>query len=518
MKKIIALLLAVLFAVSLCACKEKKENKKAAPGEVRTWFLGGSNGLSKVDPEKLFKNYEDTIDPDDIYASVKITEEMLHGAYTLNNTEEDIKELKKNNSYKKYDFSNGSYNVIPLPASVCFGKDYILSSAAGYDGGDFQNCTDCEVAKLGLQTKDGLGSVICKYKVNGNKVKFTELEQTSEYGEKLTYEVGKFEIEYEFSIKGPFLTLTHDKKSVELVSYGFSENCEDTFEITGYSLPDSPLIDELDYFHASEDGTIDYAAMRDGNYYDLSAFKVCDDGRITVYLSNKDEDGKEKKFIKQYAYIAQSDGSDILNWVSLVLLDGEKEYYYTDDISMREARQLDSEGLDTSKLSDDEIKEIAQKKSDLYDDLSTEFQNKGINVSINRATGEIAMDATVLFGGDSAEITNDGKDLLNKFVSAYTTIIYKEKYEGFISKTLIEGHTAPVSGSTYESGLPLSVERANNVKNYCISPETGVDTSKLAATLEAVGCSNSKPVYGSNGEIDLAACRRVSFKFVININ
>lgn len=115
-------------------------------------------------------------------------------------------------------------------------------------------------------------------------------------------------------------------------------------------------------------------------------------------------------------------------------------------------------------------------------------------------------------------ISNDGKDLLNKFLKTYTSIAYNEKYDGFISKTMVEGHTAPVSGSTYESGLPLSEQRANNVKSYCLSADTGVDTSKLSTTLEAVGLSNSKPVYGSDGKIDMAACRRVSFRFIVDIN
>ena len=46
----------------------------------------------------------------------------------------------------------------------------------------------------------------------------------------------------------------------------------------------------------------------------------------------------------------------------------------------------------------------------------------------------------------------------------------------------------------------------------------GVDTSKLASTLEAKGLSNSKPVYDSNGEVDMAACRRVSFRFIVNLD
>ncbi len=173
---------------------------------------------------------------------------------------------------------------------------------------------------------------------------------------------------------------------------------------------------------------------------------------------------------------------------------------------------------DLEKLSESEIKVIAEKQEDLFEDLSEAFNNAGINVNVNRETGEIAMDSTVLFGGDSADLTDEGKDFLNKFVKAYTSIIYNEKYDGFISKTMVEGHIAPVSGTTYEGGMPLSEKRAENVKNYCLSKETGVDTSKLASTMETVGYSQSKPIYDADGNVDIPASRRVSFKFIINID
>ena len=176
------------------------------------------------------------------------------------------------------------------------------------------------------------------------------------------------------------------------------------------------------------------------------------------------------------------------------------------------------QGANVNDLTEEEIKEIAEKKSDLFDDLYKEFEAQGIDVTINRSNGEIAMDSSVLFGGDSAVITADGKSLINKFLKAYTSIIYNEKYDGFISKTMVEGHTAPVAGSTYENSLSLSQERADNVKDYCLSADTGIDNSKLSSTLEATGLSNSKPVYNSDGEIDMAACRRVSFRFIVNID
>jgi len=160
---------------------------------------------------------------------------------------------------------------------------------------------------------------------------------------------------------------------------------------------------------------------------------------------------------------------------------------------------------------------VAEKKQNLFDDLTAAFNKEGIKITVNKATGEMALDASVLFGGDSAELTEEGKDFLKKFIKAYTTVAFSDKYEGFITKTLVEGHTAPVAGSTYASGLQLSEERAANVKTYCLSSEIGVDVSKIAETLEDIGYSNSQPVYDSNGKVDMDASRRVSFRFLVNV-
>ena len=172
-------------------------------------------------------------------------------------------------------------------------------------------------------------------------------------------------------------------------------------------------------------------------------------------------------------------------------------------------------------FSAEKLQEIETTKKDLLNKLTVAFSNAGINVDINETSGEISLDSSVLFGGDSAELSDAGKEFLNKFITTYTSVVFSEEFDGFISKILVEGHTAPVSGDTYEDGLPLSQERADNVKDYCISSKTGVSddfVGDLAATLKAVGLSNSKPVKDADGNVDMAASRRVSFRFLINLD
>lgn len=168
-------------------------------------------------------------------------------------------------------------------------------------------------------------------------------------------------------------------------------------------------------------------------------------------------------------------------------------------------------------LSLSQVEAFKQKKENLLNELIAAFEKEGIKVSVNKETGEMAMDSSVLFGGDSAVLTAEGKTFLDKFTRAYTSIVFSDTYREFISRTMVEGHIAPIAGSTYASGLPLSRERANNVKNYCVSAAKGGNTTDFANTLIAVGYSNTQPIYQSNGEFDLAASRRVSFRVLFNI-
>lgn len=179
---------------------------------------------------------------------------------------------------------------------------------------------------------------------------------------------------------------------------------------------------------------------------------------------------------------------------------------------------------DKSKLegmTEQQLEEIAKTKTNLLESLTNAFKTAGINVDIDEKSGEVSLDSSVLFGGDSAVLSADGKDFLEKFITTYSDVILDDEFDGFISKILVEGHTAPVEGSTYESGLSLSKERADNVKNYCLSSESGISAdavSALTKTFEAVGMSNSKPVKDSAGNVDVAASRRVAFRFLINLD
>lgn len=166
---------------------------------------------------------------------------------------------------------------------------------------------------------------------------------------------------------------------------------------------------------------------------------------------------------------------------------------------------------DDALISENQLLKIYETKEAMFTELETALKNAGLSATIDRDNGEVMFDAAVVFAGDSADISDGGKQLLNAFVKAYGSVLANEKYKGFIEKTIVEGHTAPLATSTYESGLPLSQSRADNVKEYCKT----IDAA-LTQSFEAKGYSNSMPIYNLDGTINQDASRRVTFKCVIN--
>lgn len=272
------------------------------------------------------------------------------------------------------------------------------------------------------------------------------------------------------------------------------------------------------------DGTVVFTYKeKEADVYpsDFTATKKKDDDTYVYCYADEDFTIKGYSFAP---WLAKTYGSNnlqnIVDTISgEILLEGYNKYdYSTFDGTKLYVYAYYNGGADAFIIiNEEDLAAVKQKKADLLADLTAAFKAENINIDINAETGEMALDTSVLFGGDSAVITAQGKTFLNKFIKVYHNIAFSEKYAGFISKTLVEGHIAPVKGSTYASGLPLSEERANNVLNYCLSKETGVNLSKFAKDFEAIGYSNSQPIYGKDGKVNMAASRRVSFRFMISI-
>lgn len=179
--------------------------------------------------------------------------------------------------------------------------------------------------------------------------------------------------------------------------------------------------------------------------------------------------------------------------------------------------QEDAEKLET--MPAEEVVEIAEVRANLLADLAAAFRTAGLNVQVDENTGVITLDSTILFAVDQAQVSQEGAELLYNFLLVYTTVVYHERYEGFVSEIIIEGHTD--SSGNYDYNKALSQARAESVMNLCLNEQAPIDAAiraKLAQSLTAVGYSCDYPVLDANGNEDMAASRRVSFRFLINVD
>ena len=265
---------------------------------------------------------------------------------------------------------------------------------------------------------------------------------------------------------------------------------------------------------------LSFAPKQDDKYYCFKDKKFSIEGRSlnNFMVSTSDGDGRYdavdllsgETLIEGYANLSANTPKNGGCYILAKRTEGGYDIWHVQN-SIDAVRN----SMDTSVTSAEALKDLYQKREDVFSQFEANFKKEGISITIDRATGEIALDSSVLFGGDSSEITADGKKLLDKFMQVYVDVLSDSKYTGFIKKLMVEGHTAPVAGSSYDEGYPLSKERAEKVEAYCASSQNGAKVKELSKEIEAIGYSNSKPIFNRDGTANMEASRRVSFRFII---
>lgn len=470
------------------------------------------------DYSELYKP-EKMLDPQQVYANLEYTPKMFYGYYYLEGGESVEEAFAEQSEYIPIYEDGQERSISLLPCGIKAGPhnlNHMVSQIKEYDWLELY-CYQETGRYDSEETYKNLYILLCAYEIEGNTLKLRILDDfnVDKENNRIEYSFSEDTLQYEFSFRGHDLTLSTDGQEVTLYT-GFSPYRDYIyFYGENYLSPNSKPIDDIDYFaFLFEDEEPEYNRFyvqnSEGKTVHESICVLEDNGLCTFTVPY--EDGTKTY---QYVYFYCDDDG-------IILTDGVNTHYYNDNYRDRNQYSLTNyvtEELteELEELPDYKLEEMIEKKDDLLQDLEDAFVQEGLAVTVNEETGEMAMDSSILFGGDSAVLTEEGKAFLDKFIKVYVTTLYSEKYIDFIAKTMIEGHTAPLATSTYESGLPLSEERANNVREYCLSVEVDIEKAILEEALEAIGYSNSKPIYDESGNVDLAASRRVSFRFIINL-
>lgn len=165
-----------------------------------------------------------------------------------------------------------------------------------------------------------------------------------------------------------------------------------------------------------------------------------------------------------------------------------------------------------------ELQDIVGIRTDIIGALQSVFNNS--SMTVDAQTGSITFSSDVLFRYNSAMLTTESKTTLKEIIPMYLGVLLQDQYRDYIAEIIIEGHTDTDGG--YQGNMELSYERANAVAKFCLDGKNGLnekEIEQLQHLLTVNGRSYSDPIYqtnasgAANGEIDMAASRRVEIKF-----
>ena len=501
MKRLIPLALALILLLSLCACGGKGSSTARENGQTG-YTIKADNSVALGSPAAA-------LDPQSVYSKLTYTTPMFYGNYRILGGDKAKETFGKETPLMDWKLEY-SEQLTKVPFQIEAGPhtlNHVVYDIEGYEW----------MRMHFLNENQNLCTVMGAYTVEGNTLKFTPLDvwKYDKETKTPTYTFSQTSMEFNFSFSGRSLTLSRDGAQVTLTC-GLTVY-EDTayFNVEHYYAQGTePLdgIDTLDLHYNQESGTrhIFVESVEDERVYTAIA-QIKDNGLLTLTVP-------WAAGTKTYQYVYFYGHND-----GIILTDGTNTYYYNDDYTDRSKQVLtefvtEDQVEQLEDMTENQLETIMEKKENLLQDLADAYKTAGLNVTINEATGEIALDSTILFAVNESQISDAGKEFLQKFISVYTGVVFSDKYQNFISQIMVEGHT-DTSGS-YELNQALSQARADSVKDYCLSAECGVDAAHLQTltdTLQAIGYSYDRPVYDANGQVDMDASRRVSFRFIINL-
>ena len=530
-RQILTTLLALLLAAALLAgcgggtSQSTTQSTTQSAGQTADQSAPAQQGDTVVITNKGAQNPvqgtpEKPLDAAEVYRTVTYIPEMFYGHYVLPGGDAALEQYQASVSFMTYNAEHQyQYDRAPAEEREITAIPYQITAGPGnlYTLSPETRIPQYHWMKAQFLQKSGDNifpqELFFAFDVEGDTLRMRMLKNVvldEETREVLSYEFGDLYLTYQFAFRGMSLTLSYEGESVTLEAARVGEEKMQTWMMfRGEVLPGEKMLDHLTYLtftYDERDGYTSAGCELDEGTTDAiirdSVATVSKDGLITFTIPYPDG-AKTYQFV--YFYL-DSDG--------FILTDGTETYFYHSwygDYYAEKLNDVLGEGVDPRGLSEQQAETLMEKQAAVIDDLAGSFEEKGLSVDLNRDTGRVTLDSSVLFDSDSAELSDEGKAFLERFVQAYADGIITKGHTEDVKQILIEGHTD--SDGSYEYNLELSERRAKVVAEYCVSlrPE-------LEPYLTIKGCAYDEPVLRSDGTEDKDASRRVVFKFILNVD
>lgn len=505
--RITALLLAGAFALPATGCSMDAMKQK-----IDDFFYssdadeGDGRSRTEVTPEEASVYVENA---NHIFNHTSYTREMFYGKYiaegVVNTEMSTTAKAAYMENAETFTITGTHARLTSMPYRIEFGPHCNvtpLNYLSGY-----------EWALLYYYDAQGNSvQVSAAYSVDGNALNFQLIRSFNYDAEAgtLDYEFSSDTIRYYYTLNGEGLMLSNSSGKIMLYPEELhGETVTVNVNQAGLS-PDSKQLESIDSICLTD--TEQYVSVN-GEKCEVTGYELSEDGIFK--LRWKGADGTEHAVQTAYLY-CDDDGIILLDEMNTYFYNTSPNDLYTKKVSTN-LSVADSEALQN--MSAAEIDALQNEVINLYADLEAAFKEAGVEATVDADTGEVALKSVVLFAVDDYFISAEGKEVLSRFLKAYTAVIFSDKYDGFVSEIVIEGHTDP-TGLQYHNEV-LSQARADQVKDFCLASDNGLPaqiTTKLTPMLSSVGYAAAHPVFKPDGDVDLEGSRRVSFRFMVDLN
>ncbi|MCQ2516879.1 MAG: OmpA family protein [Saccharofermentans sp.] len=478
------------------------------------------------------------------YSNLDLSARLIAGEYSLSYT--------PTNDYSEDDYIA---NSVWLDPSDFFGTDtftdefsdidfsfytYVsalpteIDSGAGYNLGLIDDYDFCRVYysvaydEDDVNSYDSLGEIMlyAVQEIHGNQLTLKFLSEYS-VGDNgvVTYQFTGEEATYDVTLNYGQMNLAYDDSEVLLSRFHYETDSDYNFFGDSLSTNSDPIdnITSLYFSFNSDDRSDDYFYV----YCDENGIEERYEGiaRLTedgvLSFAYTDNDGVDHTY--HYILIKfDSDGFALVNENGVSIFAA----WYDSYIEERNAEGgyvgfnvLPGDDNRLSGLTREEIEVLNEATERFFGDLETAFNDEGLAVTIDRDSGAIILDASVLFDNNQYSINSAGQSLLNSFMETVLSVLSNEQYDMLLSQIVIQGHTD--SNGTYDHNVELSENRANAVMDYLVSAlvnNTSYEADYLSSILMAEGCASDFLIYNDDGSENQAASRRVEFVFYVNLD
>ncbi|QHA92690.1 OmpA family protein [Bacillus sp. N1-1] len=160
-----------------------------------------------------------------------------------------------------------------------------------------------------------------------------------------------------------------------------------------------------------------------------------------------------------------------------------------------------------------ELAKVADVKKHISDLIEEQLEeNVGKDKIVRGPNNTISVEGDILFDTGSAEISEEGKRVLNDLADVFANLIDQEDISQYLYIILIEGHTDKVPYDNWK----LSADRSVAVVKELMKANPKLNSPEYAKYLAATGYSEYKPVVEEDTNEAYEKNRRISFQIILD--